>query len=196
MYPSAAAIFLPLNLLSILSPIHPSSLLPSLPTLGPHYVFVQKAHHPILSIFLLNLVHSLHIPPPFLLTLQIHFLLHIHYPPHLPDHPIFFYPLHSSFLTPEHTFPPFLSVCRLNSAVHHSSFYRLPPCIFLPLHPFHPCVLSPHSSSLCQTEISSLCPQATSSIISSPLSMHYPFIPHLLPFLTLSHPFSHTILLQ
>lgn len=51
---------------------------------------------------------------------------------------------------------------------------------FLFIHFNH--VLSPHSSSLCQTEISSLYPQATNPIISSPLSTHYMLVPYLLTF--------------
>lgn len=89
---------------------HPSFIPPTISPTIRSTLFVQKAHHSIFSIFLLNLVRSLHIPAPFILTLEIHFLLYIHYPPLHRTTPFFFTP---SFLTLEHTSSSFLSVCRL-----------------------------------------------------------------------------------
>lgn len=163
---------------------HPSFTPPSLLTLGSHYVFVQKAHHPIFSIFLLNLVHSLHIPPPFLLTLQIHFLLYIHYPTHSPDHPIIFYPLHSTFLTPERTFPYVLSVFLTRPLITLLSTNCLFTFFFLFIRFIHVCY---HPILLlCQTEISS-----SSNKLCNLIPTAHALSVHPSP-LTFSHPFSRT----
>ena len=156
----------------------------------------KKPITPFSPLFLLNLALSLHIRQPFLLTYPIHFLLYIHYPlPHRTT-PVFLCPLRSSFLTPERTTSCSLLVCLLNSATHHSSFRTLPPHIFLPPHPFtclsHVCY---QSSSLRGAEISSLYPQATNCIITSPLTSVYLIILHLLPSLTPS-PAPNAVLLQ
>lgn len=117
---------------------HQSFILPPHIRSRLYSISIQKAHHPNLSIFLLNLVHPLHILPPF-------FFLAWHYrsiscrtsiiPPIHTDHPIFSHPLF--LLTPwTHTSPPSSPSRLLGSAAHRSSSCRLPPRICLPLHPF------------------------------------------------------------
>ena len=169
---------------------HQSFILPPHIRSRLYSISIQKAHHPNLSIFLLNLVHPLHILPPFFffsLTLQIHFLPYIHYPSHSHGPPYLLPPPFPLDPLNAH-FPSELSVP--SARLSRSSLF------FLPIASSH--LPSPSSLHACyhpiplssvKPKISSLCPRATKSIISSLLSAHYPFIPHLLAF---SHPVSRT----
>ena len=123
----------------------------------------------------------------FSLTLQIHFPPYIHYPSHSHGPP-YLLPPPWSFAPLNPPFPSELSVP--SARLSRSSLF------FLPIASSH--LPSPSSLHACyhpiplssvKPKISSLCPRATKSIISSLLSAHYPFIPHLLAF---SHPVSRT----
>lgn len=116
------------------------------------------------------------------------------------DHPIFFYPLHSSFFFwPLNTPPPcFVSVWPLHSDTHHSSFYPLPLHIFLPLCPFihfiqtcyHPI---PHPSVQLKSHPSVLKRQAHIPLYNLIPTVHtLSFHPSPLAFFTFPHLFSHT----